>query len=285
MRLVSFGTFSLLAALALSACGKPDGAGVNKSLDAVNVIDATDLNDIMLTVADPNEAVLYFKQASAQDPSRIDFLRGLGVSLIRASRPAEAVLVFSKIVAHSSVNNQDRIAYADALIRSGEWDRAEAQLDKISPTYETYRRYRLEAMVADSNKEWKNADSYYETAVGMTTKPAPVLNNWGYSKLTRGDFAAAERLFLEAITNDNDLFISKNNLVLSRVAQKKYTFPAIRTTQTEKAELLHTMALGALKQGDVDIGRGLLIDAIATHPQHFSAAIRNLESLQASTKS
>ena len=50
------------------------------------------------------------------------------------------------------------------------------------PTHETYDRYRLEAIVADSNKEWKRADSFYEIAAGLTTTPASVLNNWGFSK-------------------------------------------------------------------------------------------------------
>ena len=41
----------------------------------------------------------------------------------------------------------------------------------MPPTHETFKRYRLEAMIADSNKEWDKADSFYETAVGLTTKP------------------------------------------------------------------------------------------------------------------
>jgi len=72
---------------------------------------------------------------------------------------------------------------------------AEAQLDAIPPTVETYKRYLLEAIVADNNKEWDKADSYYQTARGLTTKPAPVLNNWGMSKLARGDYENASNYF------------------------------------------------------------------------------------------
>jgi len=137
-------------------------------------------------------------------------------------------------------------------------------------------------MVADSNKEWERADSFYETAAGLTTKPAGVLNNWGYSKLTRGDSSAAERLFLEAITYDKNMFTAKNNLVLARAAQRKYTLPVIRMTQVEKAELLHTMAISAARQGDIDVARGLLEEAIDVHPRHFDAAVRTLEALNSS---
>jgi hypothetical protein len=51
------------------------------------VIDESNLNDIMLTVGDPNEAVAYFTKAAAENPDRIDLKRGLGKSLVRAGRP------------------------------------------------------------------------------------------------------------------------------------------------------------------------------------------------------
>jgi hypothetical protein len=55
--------------------------------------------------------------------------------------------------------------------------------------------------------------------------------------------------------------------------------------QTERAQLLHTMALSAVKQGDVETGKSLLRDAIETHPQHFEAAVRSLRALDTGTTS
>ena len=51
-------------------------------------------------------------------------------------------------------------------------------------------------------------------------------------------------------------------------------------TQTERAQLLHTLALSAIKQGDVQTGSALLKEAIDTHPQHFEAAVRALRALE-----
>jgi len=170
--------------------------------------------------------------------------------------------------------------FADALIRTGDWARAETILDAVPPTIETFQRYKLEAVIADSNKEWDKADSFYETAVGLTTSPASILNNWGYSKLTRGDFRDAERLFGEAITYDPTLFTAKNNMVLARAAQKNYSLPLIQASQVERAQLLHTMALAAIKQGDTDTGRTLLAQAIESHPRHFEAAVSSLNKLE-----
>jgi Flp pilus assembly protein TadD len=235
----------------------------------------------MLTVADPNEAVDYFQRSLNKEPERIDYKRGLAKSLIRAKRASEAVVVFASYVELDGATDEDRIDYADALIRTNEWATAEKQLNKVPPTIETYKRYRLEAMIADSNRQWKKADSFYETAAGLTTKPASVYNNWGYSKLTRGEYNAAEKLFLQAITYDKDLFTAKNNLVLARASQRKYSLPIIRMTQIEKALLLHTMAVSAIRQGDEDVARGLLEEAIDTHPQYFDIAVRTLAALDA----
>ena len=269
----------------LSACQKNSDAQVQRALKDVNVIDESNLNDVMLTVADPDEAVAYFTKTVQQNPDRVDVKRGLAKSLVRAKKPTEAAQVWRTIVDHPEATPEDRVLLADALIRSNNWSEAKAELNKIPPTHESFDRYRLEAMVADSDKNWKKADSFYEIAAGLTTTPGNVLNNWGFSKLTRGDAPGAEKLFSEALTYDPSLFTAKNNLVLARAAQRKYDLPVVQMTQIERAELLYSMALAAIKQGDVSVGKGLLNQAIETHPQHFEAAARSLETLDANVKS
>ncbi len=270
----------LAGTVALAACQKQTDADVARAIESVNVIDESNLNDIMLTVGDPDEAVAYFKKSSDQNPDRIDLKRGLAKSLIRANRPTEAIGIWAAIVASPEGTNDDRVDLADALIRTNDWSRAEETLNTIPPTHETFARYRLEAMVADSKKDWKKADSFYEIAAGLTTKPAGVLNNWGFSKLTRGDAPGAEKLFIEAITYDPALFTAKNNLILARSAQRKYDMPVVSMSQTERAELMYTLALAAVKQGDTNVGKGLLQQAIETHPQFFEAATRSLAALE-----
>ena len=56
--------------------------------------------------------------------------------------------------------------------------------------------------------------------------------------------------------------------------------PIIEMNQTERAQLLHTAALSAIKHGDTAMGRSLLQDAIDTHPQHFEAAVHSLNALE-----
>ncbi len=271
----------LAAVITVAGCAEKDAnATVERAFEDVNALEGNDISDVMLTVADPNEAVEYFQRTIEQKPEKIELRRGLASSLIRANRATEGVLAWKAVTEMPEATSADNVEYADALIRSGDWATAETVLDSVPPTYETFKRYRLEALVADSNKEWDKADSFYETAAGLTTTPGSVMNNWGYSKLTRGDFPAAERLFSEAVRQDTSLFTAKNNLVLARAAQRDYTLPVVPMTQTERAQLLHTLALSAIKQGDVETSKGLLREAIETHPQHFEAAVRSLRALE-----
>ncbi len=269
------------ATFGLSACSQPDGeAEVERALQDLNVVDESNLNEIMLTIGDPEEAVSYFAGANANDPGRIDLQRGLAKSLVRARRAPEGIAAWQAVVSHPESGPGDSVDLADAFIRDNNWDEAAATLNTIPPTFETFQRYRLEAMVADSRQQWEKSDSFYETAVGLTTRPASVYNNWGYSKLTRGDYPGAERLFVDALRFDDDLFTAKNNLVLARGAQRNYAMPVVPMTQVERAQLMHTMALAAIKQNDVTIGKSLLNDAIETHPRYFEAAVRALEALE-----
>lgn len=281
MRHRTFMFCAVSALFVVAGCAEQSAeATVDRAFQDVNVVEETNLTDVMLTVADPNEAVGFFQRSVKEDPDNIESQRGLATSLVRAKRFTEAAPAFAKVTRMEGATNDDRVDHADALIRSGDWAKAEDVLDQVPPTFESYKRYRLEAMIADSNEEWDKSDAFYETAVGLTTRPASVLNNWGYSKLSRGDFEAAERLFGDAIRNDPTLFTAKNNLVLARGAQRNYTLPVMPMEQSERAQLLHSMALTAIKQGDLKTGKSLLEDAIDTHPQHFEAAVRALRALE-----
>lgn len=280
MRHPIFISLAAVAVIGLSACDKSGDAQVQRALDDMDVVDETNLNEVMLTVGDPDEAVNYFAGANRNEPGRIDLQRGLATSLIRANRTSDAVDAWKLVKTNAATTPDDSVELADAYIRMNDWDSAAATLNTVPPTFETYKRYRLEAMVADSKQQWDKADSFYQTASGLTTTPGSVLNNWGFSKLTRGSYKDAERLFSDALRQDSSMFTAKNNLILARGAQRKYDLPVIPMDQTERAQLLYTLALTAIKQNDVTIGKGLLREAIETHPQHFDEATRSLRALE-----
>lgn len=279
MRKVPLALTCLAVAGLIAGCEQTGAAQTARAIDGVAAIDQQNIAELMLTTADPREAVAYFSDAASRQPEELLFQRGLARSLARAGRAEEALPIWERLVQHPDTVLDDRVEMAEAHIRAGNWEPAQAMLNTIPPTHETYQRYRLEAMIADTRRQWDRADHFYEVAAGLTPRPAGVLNNWGFSRLTRGDHRGAERLFLEALRHEPSLFTAKNNLALARAGQRRYELPLIELTQTERAELLHTMALAAIRQGDVAIGRSLLQDAIATHPQHFEAAVNALRAL------
>ncbi len=281
MSLTRFRTVTLGIMLigSLAACNKMTDAEKNASLGPINAVDATGLSDIMLNLADPEEAVNFFKDSLAQNPDRVDLKRGYAESLVRAKRHAEAALIYEQLIASGDATDQDRVAYAESLVRNGAWEDARKQLDAVPPTVETFKRYFLEALVADHFKEWEKADNFYDIARGLTTKPAQVLNNWGLSKLNRGDYADADKLFKQAISANPKMFAAKNNLVLSRGKRGIYALPVMPMTDKERAVLLYNLAREAIKNKDVDVARGLLESAIEVHPQYFEPAVSLLGSL------
>ncbi len=269
----------LALSITLAGCTEMTDAEKNADLGSVNVIDATGLNDIMLNLANPAEAVAFFRDSLAAEPGRIDLKKGYAQALVQNKQYAEAALIYEQLIEDGHADSRDRLNYADALVRNGAWEEARVQLDAIPPTVESFDRYFLEALVADHNKEWEKADNFYDIARGLTTRPAQVLNNWGISKLERGQYSAAEKLFKQAIASDSKMFTAKNNLVITLGKQGIYRLPVIPMNDKERAILLYNLAREAIRNGDVDIARGLLSDAIDIHPQHFEAAVSLLASL------
>ena len=94
MRHPVFVMLCLGGAVALSGCENNSDAQVQRAIKDVNVIDESNLNDVMLTVADPEEAVAYFTRTLQQNPDRIDVQRGL---FDEEPRPFEADMVVDRI--------------------------------------------------------------------------------------------------------------------------------------------------------------------------------------------
>jgi Flp pilus assembly protein TadD len=269
------------AVLITAACADGfDQSVEGPSIEPVNVIDAANLNELMLTVSDPADGVAYFQNALGQNPNRLDLRRGYALSLSRARRHAEAARVFEELSQTSAADDILRIEYAHTLARLERWDEAEEQMILVSPERDTARRYIIVAMLADQRNQWDQSDRAYEQARLLSTNPANVLNNWGVSQLSRGDNAQAQRTFEEAIAFNPALFNAKNNLAVSRALQGDYRLPIVTLTEVERATLLHNIAVIALRRCDREHAKGLLTMALEAHPRHYTAAAEKLAALE-----
>ena len=111
---------ALSGAFVVSACSQSGDQTVERAFQDVNVVDESNLNEVMLTVADPNEAVSHFSRTLKDNPDRIDIQRGLAISLIRARRNTEGASAWARVAEHPDATNEDRMELAAALIRTGE---------------------------------------------------------------------------------------------------------------------------------------------------------------------
>lgn len=263
----------------LSGCGE----SVSEKEDPLgsNVIDAAQIGDLLLTAGDPEESIVYFEAALAQEPNRADFRRGLAKSLTRAKRFPEASRVYQEMIALGQDEPSDQLDYALVAAHLRNWDEVSSVVSSIPPGLDTPRRYMVEAMLADNQQNWAAADAAYARAEALSPNPASILNNWGVSLMSRGDLPKATSTFERALTYNSRLFSAKNNLAISRGLQGNFQLPIVPMTEREKAIILNNLGLIALRKGEKNIAKGLFAAAVEAHPQHYSAAADRLAALEA----
>lgn len=271
----------LAAAMVFSLAACEGGIADKEDPLGSNVIDAAQINDLLLTAGDPNESVTYFEAALAQEPERADFRRGLAKSLTRAKRFPEAGRIYEEMIALGQDKPSDKLEFAMVSAHLQKWDEVERVVSTIPSGLNTSRRYVVEALLADHRQNWSASDAAYAQAESLTTNPASVLNNWGVSLMSRGDLPRAQSTFERALTFDGRLFSAKNNLAISRGLQGNYQLPVVPMTEKEKAIILNNLGLIALRKGEKNIAKGLLAAAVETHPQHYGAAADRLAALEA----
>ncbi|HSF93425.1 MAG TPA: tetratricopeptide repeat protein [Thermohalobaculum sp.] len=278
---MAVGMVLAVATLALGAC-----ESVSQRPDplAGNVIDEANLSDLMLQAGDPEDAVAYFEESLAREPDRTDFRRGLAISLVRAKRLVEAARVYQELVTLDQDEPADRLEYAFVLIRLDRFDEATTVALTLPDGMDSPRRHVLDGMVADQAKDWETADAAYGKAEKLSTRPAKILNNWGVSKMARGDLQGAAATFERALAFDSRLFSAKNNLTIVRGLQGNYTLPIIPLVDEERAILLNNLGIIAMRQGDERMAKGLFAAAVEAHPQHYSGAADRLAALEANVQ-
>jgi len=236
-------------------------------------------DEIMLSVAGAEEAVTYFRDALTRNPDDVGVRRAYARALYRNRQFAEAAFVYRSLEELDEATDADRVNFALTLARLEQWDDAEEQLALLPPSARSSRQSLARALIADHRADWDAADAAYAEARELAPQPASVLNNWGVSRMARGDMEAATSSFEEALIFDPQMFSAKNNLAIAYGLQRRYRVPLVTLTEEERAVILHNLGVIALRQGDRDIGRGLLEQSLATHPQYYAPAADKLAAL------
>lgn len=269
----------ILVLASLAAACEPGIADKEDPLPK-NIIDEANISDLLLTAGSPDEAIQFFERALQDEPDRADYRRGLAISLSRAKRYPESARVYQELITLNQADANDKLEYAVVIARLQKWDEVRSVLADLPEGLNTSRRHTVDAMLADHEQRWADADAAYGRAEGLASNPAAVLNNWGVSKLSRGDFKGAQALFEKSLSYNSRLFNAKNNLAISRGLQGNFELPIIPMTETEKAIIMNNLGVIAQRQGKTKIARGLFVAAVETHPQHYEAAAGRLAALE-----
>lgn len=266
----------LLAALLLGGCQSV--ADFEDPL-APDIVQEAGLGDAMLNSGDPDSAVSYFERAAAASPDNPELQRSLAQSYMRTGRLAEAEAVLERLEALGADTPQDRVERAFIALRLEQWENASAMGAALPPDHDTARRALLDALLADRAQDWAAADVAYARAVVGAGEPAAILNNWGVSRMARGDLDAAAATFARALAADPKLFAAKNNLAIARALGGAYSLPEGEMNDEERAVLFHNMGLVALRRGERATAKRLFERAVAIHPQHYRSAADRLAAL------
>lgn len=238
------------------------------------------MSSLVAQKGSPEAGVRYFKDLIEKDPDNLTHLRGLALALSHARRHDDAARIWRTVLEKGGDQVQDRFGHLRALARARRWDEAAEQLAEIGESAPWTLRDRLfAAVVLDNTGQWAAADVAYSRALSGAERPAQILNNWGVSKMGRGDYFAAAQLFNQALAIEETLTVAKVNLTLASALQGDFSLPSITMGEIERAHLYHDVGLIALRRGDRETARRLFRAAVDQHPRHYRKAADRLAEL------
>ena len=221
----------------------------------------------------------YFQAELERNPRDPGLRRGLAQAYADSGRMSKSRDAYDQLMRSGAATPSDHLDLVRVALFLEDVETARSAIGAVPGGRGGARRAMLEAMVADRGGDWGRADAGYAAAAQTSGNPAEVLNNWGVSRLARGDVAGAEATFERAVSADKSLFIAQNNLAIARAMRGNYRMPSTSLPRAQEAMLMHNMGLVAERRGDRDAARQLFAAAVKTHPQTYSGAATRLARL------
>ena len=146
----------------------------------------------------------------------------------------------------------------------------------------SWRAWNARGVAADFQRDWAKADEAYGQAVKLAPNRAEVLNNMGWSKLVRGQWAEAAALLEKAAAADPKSRQIADNLELAKAAISE-SLPERRPGESEAdwAARLNDAGVIARVQGDRKKAIAAFARAIEARSQWFDRAANNLAAVEA----
>ena len=206
----------------------------------------------------------------------------LNASLAFASgRYVEALSAYQRLSASADKKQGDCEKGAIAALKLGRFDDARPLVDcALAAPGPSWRSWNARGVLADSMRDWAVADEAFSRARSLAPTEADIVNNLGWSKLLRGEWADAVPLFLEAATLDPKSERIANNLELARAATAA-DLPQRRAGESDRdwAVRLNDAGVAAELLGDRQRAVAAFSEALDASPTWYNRASNNLQVL------
>lgn len=128
----------------------------------------------------------------------------------------------------------------------------------------------------DRRRDWQKADMAYANALAHSARSPQILNNRGFSYLSRGEPDKAIADFVAALDARPDMQVARNNLRLA-IAMKGDYRRAVAGISRDPAADLNNAGFAAILRGDYAHARSLLGEAIKARNEYYALAAANLQ--------
>lgn len=136
-----------------------------------------------------------------------------------SGRFAQALPAYQQLAGSSARQPGDCERGALSALKIGRVDAARPLVAcAIASPRASWRAWNARGVVSDFTQDWQAADESYTRAHELAPNQAQIINNQGWSKLLRGDWAAAIPLLEQAASLDRKTGRIANNLELAKAA-------------------------------------------------------------------
>ena len=228
-----------------------------------------------------DKAQLYLVRALKFDMSDADLLAQIGNLHIQQNNAQLAARAFQLALQQQPQHPSSLEGMGLLYFNAGNDDKAKEHLERaVESAPNSWRSYNALGVIADRQKDFEQAQSYYNAALEIQPLADVVLINRGYSKYLNKDYEAAARDFYD-VTQRSDNNKAWRNLALVYATQGWYedALETFLVAEDEPDAYNETGAI-AMENGDIEEAYRYLSEAVRLSPTYFAQAEKNLAELR-----
>lgn len=193
----------------------------------------------------------------------------------------DALAYFKNASADPAINGLALEGEGLALAQLGHTDEAVASLQAaVAKEPSAWRAWNALGSEFDRRYDWASAKAAYDHAIASSGGAAIVLNNRGFSFLSQNRLDEAVLDFVAALQKKPDLTPARNNLRLAMALKGEYSRAVTGAAATDQAAILNNAGFAAMMRGDYDKAKDLLTQAMKAKGEYYALAAENLQMAQ-----